>query len=230
MEDFSNKKVESYDFLKKESVEQNFASINIALLKGRHIQQDEFKLFQVIDHEIKHFKFYYKQLYQLNLKKGISNQVQYFYLDFPDENKGKLYQIDRHKYLSELQTVITLLLLNMYYSEYFSFAKEITWDDIRKEIDSGENSLLYQKIFFKKVKQGGYSDKEWSRAKTLIENTIKSIEKMGWVERVKNSQGNSIQFIIRESINRFAEMYQDELTHFENFAEKISQNRINGQL
>ena len=114
----------------------------------------------------------------------------------------------------------------MYYSEYFSFEKEFTWEDIKKEILNGENSEQYQKYFFKKVKGGGYSDPQWSTAKKAVDNAIRSIEKLGWCERKKGIGRGEIQFTVRESIERFVEVYEDELSNFDAFAEKISKKRI----
>ncbi len=225
MEDSLEKKIESFDFLRIERVEKYFSSINISLLRGRHIQQEEFKLFQIIDEYLNHFIFYYERLYQLELKKKISHGVHYFYLNFPEENKGKLYPADLHRFLTEQQTIVTLLLLNMYYSEYFSFEKEFSWEDIKVEIQSGENSEHYQRFFFKKVKSGGYTDPQWSDAKKAVNNAIKSLEKLGWCEKKKGLGRNEIQFTIRESINRFTEMYQNELSNFEEFSEKISKKK-----
>lgn len=226
MEDPAKKKIESFDFLEIEKVEQNFATVNINLLKGRHIQQDEYRLFDLLDEYQDEFKFYYDRLYQLELKRKITSDVHYFYLDFPEENKGRLASQELHHFLTEQQTIVTLLLLNMYYSEYFSFEKEFTWKDIKKEILNGENSEQYQKYFFKKVKGGGYSDPQWSTAKKAVDKAIRSIEKLGWCERKKGIGRGEIQFTVRESIERFVEMYEDELSNFDAFAEKISKNRI----
>ena len=226
MGDFTEKKIESFDFLEIEKVEQNFVNVNINLLKGRHIQQDEYKLFNVLDEYFNQFKFYYDRLYQLELKRKIAQDVQYFYLDFTEENKGKLAAQELHHFLTEQQTIVTLLLLNMYYSEYFSFEKEFKWEDIKKEILNGENSDQYKKYFFKEIKSGGYTDPQWSDAKKAVNNTIKSIEKLGWCERRKGIGRSEIQFSIRESIERFVEMYRYELSNFDEFAEKINNKRI----
>lgn len=225
MESSTEKKIDSFDFLEIDKVEQNFASININLLRGRHIQQDEFKHFQVIDEYFDHFMFYYDRLYHLELKRKISHDVHYFYLNFSEETKGKLNSSSLHHFLTEQQTIVSLLLLNMYYSQYFSFEKEFSWEDIKAEILSGENSKSYQKFFFKKVKSGGYTDPQWSEAKKSVNSTIKGLEKLGWCEKKKGIGRNEIQFTIRESINRFVEMYQSELSNFEEFAEKISKKR-----
>ncbi len=227
MEDSTEKKIESFDFLEIEKVEQNFVAVNINLLKGRHIQQDEYRLFDILDEYEDEFKFYYERLYQLELKRKITHDVHYFYLDFSEANKGKLTAQNLYHFLTEQQTIVTLLLLNMYYSEYFSFEKEFQWEDIKKEILNGENSDQYKRFFFKKLKSGGYSDAQWRDAKKAVDNAIKSIEKLGWCERKKGIGRGEIQFTIRESIERFVEMYQYELSNFDEFAEKVSKKRIN---
>lgn len=228
MEDFVKEKIEYFGFLKIESVEQYFATINIQLLQGKHIQHDENRIFPILDEYEDHFKFYYERLYGLELKRKISHGVHYFYLDFTEGNKGKLYPNGLHRLLTEHQTVVTLMLLNMYYSAYFSFEKEFSWEDIKAEIKTGENSIHYQNFFFKKrTESGDYTDPQWSDVRKSFSNTIRSLEKLGWCEMKKGLGKHEIQFSIRESIERFIEMYKDELTNFEAFSEKVSKMRSN---
>jgi chromosome condensin MukBEF MukE localization factor len=226
MEDFDKEKIESFNFLEIEDIEQSFASVNIKLLRGKHIQHDEHRTFSILDEYEHHFKFYYERLYGLELKRKISHGVHYFYLDFTEETKGKLYLTDFHHFLTEHQTILALLFLNMYYSSYFSFEKEFSWEDIKSEIKNGENNHLYQSYLFRKRSESGdYTDGQWSDVKKSFGNTIRSLEKLGWCEIKRGAEKNEIRFTIKESIERFIEMYKDELTHFEVFSEKIKKMR-----
>lgn len=229
MENEFEKQVDSFEFLNHEDVLTYFANINIDLLQGKHIQMDEYNSFKVLDKYREEFKFYYQKLYQLDLKRDSKNDVYYFYLDFQEDNKGKLYRNDRHKYLTEHQTIIGLMLLNMYYTKLFSPYKEIHWDEIKNEILNGENKIWYQELLFKEFKSGGYTDRQWNEFKNDLSNTIKSFEKLGWIKRIEKGT-QTIHFEIRESILRLADLYNEELTNFEAFTEKIKlRNKENGR-
>jgi len=226
MENNYQETVSSFDFLSKDEVSSNFADVNTALLQGRHIQNDEIRLFNVIDSYRKEFQFYYETLYLLPLKRDKKNNVFYYYLDFQENNKGKLYHNDRHQYLTELETIMSLMVINMYYAKFFNVLKEIRWEDIEKEIKSGENKILYQKLLFKEVKSGGYTDEQWKDVKKDLRRSLIKLEKLGWVKRL--SKGHyDIHFRIRESIQRLESLYQEELIDFDSFAEKLKLKKIN---
>ena len=63
---------------------------------------------------------FYSNLYRLNLVVDISDSSRYYYLDFTENGKGKLSDANRNKELTELQTLIGLTLLDMYYQKYLN--------------------------------------------------------------------------------------------------------------
>jgi hypothetical protein len=229
MENNYQETVDSFDFLSNEEVSSNFADVNIALLQGTHIQSDDFKLYSVLDSYRKEFQFYYNTLYQLPLKRDKKNDVFYYYLDFQDTDKGKLSKSERHHYLTELETIMALMVINMYYASFFNVIKEIHWKDIEKEIKEGENKKLYQKLLFKEIKSGGYTDEQWNDVKKDIRRSIIKLEKLGWIKRLSKGYYD-IHFQIRESIHRLENLYQNELTNFETFSDKIKLKKTNEQV
>lgn len=229
MENNYQETVDSFDFLNNEEVALNFADINIALLQGMHIQGDDFRLFNALDSYRKEFQFYYDALYQLPLGRDKKNDVFYYYLDFQDTNKGKLSKSDRHHYLTELETIMALMIINMYYAKFFTAIKEIHWSDIKKEIKEGENKKLYQNLLFKEIKTGGYTDEQWNDVKKDLRRSIIKLEKLGWVKRLSKGH-HDIHFQIRESIHRLENLYKNELTDFESFSEKVKYKKTNEEI
>ena len=144
MEDTDNKQAVGYAFLEIPEVEKYFADLNTKLLAGRHVQSDDYYLFLTLEEYGLQFAFFYERLYNLKLNYGLHDGVKYYYLDFFDAGKGKAMDISRYRALTELQTVIGLMLINMYYAKYFQNPKIITWSDIRKEIQFGDLKEKYQ--------------------------------------------------------------------------------------
>ena len=75
-------------------------------------------------------KYYYTNFYGLELERDYKDDITFYYLDFTEDSKGALSSTRRHKELSSLQTVMGIMLLNMYYDRYFENIKEITFQDI----------------------------------------------------------------------------------------------------
>jgi chromosome condensin MukBEF MukE localization factor len=220
MEDTDNKQAVGYAFLEIPEVEKYFADLNTKLLAGRHIQNDDYYLFLALEEYGLQFAFFYERLYNLKLNYGLHDGVKYYYLDFFDAGKGKSMDISRYRALTELQTVIGLMLINMYYAKYFQNPKIITWSDIRKEIQFGDLKEKYQKILFDEVKEE-YIGSEWSNVEKNFKNTINSFHEFGWVKK-QFQQSEEIKFEITASIHRLAELYKEEIDNFAVFTEKIS--------
>lgn len=210
----------NYSFLGDEKVQQHFADVNIELLRGRHIQQEEFYSFQLLSNYEREFGMYYDTLYGMVLNKEIKDNQSYFYLSFPDDAKGKLYHSDRHKELSEIQTIIGIILMNMYYERYFEHQKEIRWEEIKKEITEGEFAEDYQRVFFGEAR-AAFTDTEWEELKKRFRRTIRDFEKLGWVKLLTTDE-HEIHFVLKESIHRFAKLYQTEVENFDQFVQKIA--------
>jgi hypothetical protein len=210
---------ESFDFLKEADVQEHFADLNIELLKGAHIQQDDHYLFQLLIEYEKHIRYYYQVLYSLQLVRDKFDNAVFFYLDFIGDGKGEVSHTSRHREVTESEVVIGIMLLNMYYDRYFDSPKEIFWTDIKKEILESENSDAYKKLLFNDVRED-YSDPEWEITKKIIRRTLRDFNILRWVSRLSAEDGEDIHFVIKESIQRFAKLYKEEIDNFDTFVEE----------
>lgn len=207
-----------YDFFLEEAVEKYFADLNMKLLSGRHIQQDDFNVFSLLEDYFPQLKNFYLQIYGLDLVEATGDRSVYFYLNFFDGGRGRLSDPSRSKILTELQTIVGLSLLDMYYLRYFDHPKMISWADIRKEIEEGDHKLEYQRILFPEIRST-YSEGEWRVVKKSFINTIKSFDELGWVKKL-SSQQEELAFELLPAIHRIAELYANELENFQAFSEK----------
>lgn len=217
-EDFKEVIKKPFDFLEEQIVQDHFADLNISLLQGRHIQNDQYYLFRLLTEFPDELRHYYKVLYGLELQDDISNGKRFYYLDFPDEGKGALSAASRSRDLTVIQTIIGLMFLNMFYDRYFEQPKEIRFENIEYEIMEGENSTLYKQLLFNEVRDS-YSELEWRGPLKSIKNVIRDFEKLGWVHRLSNEEGEEIHFNLKEPVTRFQKLYENEIVNFDKFTE-----------
>lgn len=211
-------------FLLDDLSKSHFADLNINLLRGMHIQRDDQYLHHLLTEYENDISKYYEIYYSLKLVKEKSNSETYFFLDFFEESKGKLSPQSRHRELTEFEVVIGISLLKMYYDRYFEQSKDITWEDIRKEIMENENSSCYKEIFFNSIRED-YSDQEWLGVKRKILRALSDFEVLGWIKRNKDVGDEEVHFKIKESIHRFATLYKEALENFEKFVEIYMQTK-----
>lgn len=214
--EYIEKTENEFAFIEDTETQNYFADLNIELLKGNHIQSDSYYLFKLLSKHENDIRNYYDKLYSLNLVKDKYDNESFYYLDFFIEGKGKLSHPTRHKELSEAETIMGIMLLNMYYERYFEHPKEIKWLDIRKEILESENSSSYKLILFNDIRDD-YSDPEWDTAKKTLKRTLRDFSVLGWTSRLTEEDGEEINFLLKVSIHRFAKLYDEEISNFDKF-------------
>ena len=213
-----------FSFLENEEVQIHFADLNIDLLRGRHIQRDDYYSFELLDKYEDDLRYYYTSLYGLVLTKEKVGTEIYYYLDFSQDGRGKLSSPSRYKQLSDTQVIIGIMLLNMYYDRFFNHLKEIDKEDIKKEILEGENSHLYKKLLFDDIRDD-YSDLEWNKVIVWLKKTLKDFDTLGWIQRQQSLDLDEIRFTIKESIHRLAKLYKNEIENFDQFVEEYNSRR-----
>lgn len=214
-----NYEISNYSFLSEESVEKHFADINILLLSGKHIDHKYYTEYTVLESYESQWSSFYSNLYRLNLVVDISDGSRYYYLDFTENGKGKLSDASRNKELTELQTLIGLTLLDMYYQKYFDEEKIIYWNDIKTQILESDHQEAYKRILFNDIR-ASYDEKEWNEVHTKFSKAIENFDKLGWVEK-QSGRNEVLVFEIRPAIHRLAKLYQEELQDFGSFSQQL---------
>lgn len=214
-----NYEISDYAFLSEESVEKHFADINIMLLSGKHIDHRYYAEYTVLESYESQWVNFYSNLYGLNLIADISDRSRYYYLDFTENGKGKLGNTRRNKELTELQTLIGLTLLDMYYQKYFDEEKIIHWNDIKTQILESDHQEAYKRILFNDIRES-YDEKKWNDVYGKFSKTIESFDKLGWIEK-QSGRNEELVFEIRPAIHRLAKLYQEELQNFELFSQQL---------
>lgn len=221
MED-ENNDIASYGFLFDERVEKHFADINIMLLSGKHIDEKYYTAFSLLEDKPEQWTQFYKNLYNLNLVVDRFDGHPYFYLDFFDTTKGKFTDHSRHRELTETQTLIGLMLLDIYYKRFFDEHKIVRWVELRNIILEGEQQDAYKRILFNEVRASNtYDAREWGNIHRKMNAVIDLFDKIGWVEKQTYSSEEVPDFEIKPAINRLAKMYEHELLNFETFVSEL---------
>lgn len=219
-----NYEISDYSFLTEESVEKHFPDINILLLSGKHIDHKHYAEYTVLESYEPQWRSFYINLYRLNLVSDIADRSRYYYLDFTENGKGKLSDASRNKELTELQTLIGLALLDMYYQKYFDEEKIIHWNDIKTQILESDHQEAYKRILFNDIRDS-YDEKEWSTVENKFGKTIDNFDKLGWVEK-QSGRNEELVFEIRPAIHRLTKLYQEELQNFESFSQQLKNDEV----
>lgn len=214
-----NYEISDYSFLSEESVEKYFADVNILLLSGKHIDHKYYAEYTVLESYESQWTNFYSSLYRLNLVADISDRSRYYYLDLTENGKGKLSNASLNKELTELQTLIGLTLLDMYYQKYFNEEKIIHWNDIKTQILESDHQEAYKRIMFNDIRDS-YDEREWSTVENKFVKTIDSFDKLGWVEK-QSGRNEELVFEIRPAIHRLTKLYKEELQGFESFSQQL---------
>ena len=205
----------AFGFLEDERFEKNFAELHMKLLSGRHILYEEYQLHTLLDDFFEELRSFYHTLYRLKLVKEAWFGFTYFYLDFYEGTKGKLADPSRFRELTPLQTVIGLLLLDLFYVKFFDEPKVIRWQEIKAEIHEGDKKEEFQQFLFGEVR-AEFTPAEWNKVEKNVKRTAQSFEELGWIE-IRSGSNEELVFELKPSIHRMAQLYDKELANFDSF-------------
>lgn len=214
----------NYPFLNSEQATKYFADADIALKQGRHIQDfgTDIRLFSFIDEFYdKGLEDYYKQFFGMNLVSDKSDNGKFYYLDFPDDGKGKFEKENRSKELEDDKVIFAILFLNLYKERFFE-QKEFTWQELEQIFKEGEHKELWQNILFSKVKQN-YTPREEQDVKDKVRKILSDFEKLGWIV-FKNQE--EIHFEVLPSIERISRLYGDVIDNLESIEEYLNNEQL----
>ncbi|MAT90953.1 MAG: hypothetical protein CMC35_09695 [Flavobacteriaceae bacterium] len=211
----------SFEFLNHSVVQKDFANLNIALLRGTHIDDTDHYAFSLLENYFNELRDYYYDLYRLKLDKKTFENKDYYFLNFFLDSKGVLSSTARHKELTAIQTITAITLLNMYYERQFEKYKVVSFSEIREKIEQSEFGPLYRQAFFKNATKKVFSRKEWARVRTNIKSVITDFEQLGWVENVTILSEYDFSFVLKHSIHRFQLLYEYEISNLEEFLQSL---------
>ena len=214
----------NYQFLNSDRAEKYFADADITLKQGKHLQNygNDSRIFSFVDEYFeKGLQEYYLRFFKMNLVRGTNDNQKFYYLDFPDDGKGKLGKENRSKELESDKVIFAILLLNMFNHKFFE-NKEIEWMELDQTFKEGEHKELWQKLLFGKIKNN-YTPTEEQSVKEKVKSILKDLEKLGWVE-IKNL--DEVKFEIMPSIERISRLYRDVIGNIDSISEYLNHEQL----
>lgn len=162
----------NYPFLNSDLAKKYFADSDFALKQGRHIQDfgNDHKYFVFIDEYYdKGLQTYYETFFQVKLRREEADRERYYFLDFPEDTRGKLGKDNRSKELEDDRLIFGILLLNIYKEKFFE-KKEVRWQELAQIFKEGEHKELWQRLLYGKVKTQLFTRRRNRNEKQSAEN------------------------------------------------------------
>lgn len=203
----------NFPFLDSDLAAKYFIDADIALRTGRHIQDfgSDQRIFYFIDEYYdKGLKEFYQKFCHMPLVRGVADNDKYYFLDYPEEGKGKLGKDNRSKELEDDKVIFGILLLNIFKDKFFE-EKSVSWVDLETIFKEGENKDSWQLLLFGKIKQN-YTPSEEQSVKDKVRAILKDFERLGWIY-FKNV--DEMQFVILPSIDRLVTLYGDVINNID---------------
>lgn len=207
-----------YQFLNSEAARKYFSDADVTLKQGRHIQNygNDTQIFYFIDEYFdKGLQDYYANFWLMNLVQDSNDNERFYYLDFPENGKGKLGK-DRSKELEGEKVIFAILLLNLYNEKFFE-EKEFSWQDLEQIFKESENKLLWRKLLYKRQKENYTADEE-KTVREKVERILDDFEKLGWLVMQDKEE---MQFKILPSIARIGRLYADVINNIETIEKSL---------
>lgn len=222
MADDNSEKVVKYGFLYEKRAMNVFAKLDYTLRSGVHIQREyplDANLFRFLN-DIENFeslKNYYKDFFNLNLKKDGNDFNQYYYLDLNEDGKSNV-PSDSRDYLKNEFIIVGMLFIKM-----FKLDGNIELDSVSEFL-----SLLYEeyeeeKNALRKLITDNSSDKgsdlNDERFEDLIKKTFIKFGELGWLIWENNSEKN--KFKIMPSLERLRVAYQPQIETIDSLIKEL---------
>ncbi|MBT1705875.1 chromosome partition protein MukE [Chryseosolibacter indicus] len=203
----------NFEFLNSELAAKYFIDADVALRSGRHIQDfgNDQRIFHFIDeHYDNGLKEFYRIFCHMPLIRGMADNDKYYYLDYPDEGKGKLGKDNRSKELEDDKVIFGILLLNIFKDKFFE-EKAVSWQDLELIFKEGENKESWQLLLFGKIKPN-YTPSEEQSVKDKVRSILKDFERLGWIYF---SNLDEMKFVIQPGIDRLVTLYGDVINNID---------------
>lgn len=222
MADDNSEKVVKYGFLYEKKALSVFSKLDYTLRSGIHIQREyplDANLFRFLNENenFESLKNYYKDFFNLNLRKDGNEFNQYYYLDINEDGKSNV-PSDSRDYLKNEFIIVGMLFLKMY-----KLDGNIELDSISEFI-----SLLYEeyeeeKNALRKLINDNSSDKgsdlNDERFEDLIKKSFVKFGELGWLLWEDNSEKN--KFKIMPSFERLRAAYQPQIETIDNLIKEV---------
>lgn len=209
MENVDNKTTVS-DFLYAENTKELFAEIDYLLKDGMHFQKqgNQIRHFNFIDKNIDSLRLYYQDFFDVELSEGGEKPINYFYLDFYGNSRGKI--SSRHREILKSEYVIIGFLI---YKIIHIDKQIIDLDSVQKlkekiRIDYEDYKPGIYRLIAKSrnITPGNLND---NAIDTTIQSALEEFRKIGWIELNKD------EFSLLPAFDRLIKVYEEYILNID---------------
>ena len=220
-DDYSENTVK-YSFLYGKKAMNIFAKLDYMLRSGIHIQREypiDVNLFRFLNENdnFESLKEYYKDFFNLNLRKEGNEFNQYYYLELNEDGKSNV-SSDYRDYLKSEFIIIGMLFLKMY-----KLDGNIELDSISDFINLLYEEYEEEKNALRKLINDNSSDKGTDTTNQRFEDIVKKsfvkFGELGWLMWDDESEKN--KFKILPSIERLRVAYQPQIETIDNLIKEV---------
>lgn len=210
-----------YSFLDTVDAVDIFSDLDHALKNGQHIQNypHEADLFHFLEKFDEELRYYYKNLFKINLVCKGTDYDRYYYLDMDEDSRGILKS--KSKKLSPEYTLMGILLLKIHRVDKYFGSSDIAVNEFIKAIKQNDEFKddVYRLFAKRKEKESTEIDEhtidEW------IKNSLREFERLGWIHFDRTTT-NKETFEILPSIDRLFTMYSYEIHNIDRLIEEAN--------
>lgn len=220
-DDYSENTVK-YSFLYEKKAMNVFAKLDYALRSGIHIQREypfDVNLFRFLNENenFESLKLYYKDFFNLNLRKEGNEFNQYYYLELNEDGKSNV-SSDYRDYLKSEFIIIGMLFLKMY-----KLDGNIELDSISDFINLLHEEYEEEKNALRKLINDNSSDKGTDttdqRFEDILRKSFVKFSELGWLMWDDESEKN--KFKILPSFERLRVVYQPQIETIDDLIKEV---------
>jgi len=222
MADDNSEKELKYGFLYEKKAKDIFGKLDYALRSGIHIQREyplDADLFRFLNNNenFASLKNYYKDFFNLNLRKNGNEFNQYYYLDLNEDGKSNVPSENRD-YLRNEFIIVGMLFLKMY-----KLDGNIELDSISDFLNLLYEEYEEEKNALRKLINDNSSDKGSDLNNFRLEDSVKKsfikFGELGWL--MWDAENEKNKFKIMPSFERLRTAYQPQIETIDNLIKEV---------
>ena len=185
-----------------------FADTDTLLRSGVHVQnhKSQSRNFQFLEDNFNTLFPFYEELFQIKLCSSIASNEKFYYLDYFDEQKGKLKK-------DKLDPQVTLFSIFLYFLH--KVEKRFSYTLTKSEIIDVLNTHHKIKPHIQRLFLGSDKEETNTTLKTLdkwVSDGLRQLEKIGWIYFLEDE---SEKFEILPAFERIALIYRDAINNID---------------
>ena len=214
----NHQEIMAWSFMQDPDAKTVYREVDNQLRNGRHIQnwKKQQACFQFIDRNFESLRFYYGDYFSLTLVKEGETIEEYYFLEFPAENRKGVLLENRH-FLPNEYLIIGFMLFKIIFIDGYVELESIA--TLQKMIRQDYEELkpgLYKVLA--KAKKINVTQMDEQKVDEIIVKALRAFEDLGWIEL------DSQTFYPLASFQRLPKLYGDYINNLDKWLKNDEKN------